>query len=109
MASFRGQKKAWATPRLVSFRGLIQNFRRASLPLSYAESPPPLEFYWNCTVVLSQSLGYLWAYPGLIHYILLICENVSLDWSTMEIVGKYGKYGCQNAGFFHCFVLFEKW
>ena len=38
MVSIRGQK-AWATPRLVSFRGLIQNFRRASPLLSY-ESPP---------------------------------------------------------------------
>ena len=26
---------------MVSFRGLIQNFRRASVPPSYAESPPP--------------------------------------------------------------------
>ena len=39
MASFRGQKKAWATPRLVSFRGLIQNFRRAS-PRLQMRSPP---------------------------------------------------------------------
>ena len=39
--SFRGQKNAWATPRSVSFRGLIQNFPRASPPISYAESPPP--------------------------------------------------------------------
>ena len=31
--------KAWATPRSVSFRGLIQKFRLASPPLSYAESP----------------------------------------------------------------------
>ena len=38
-------------------------------------------------MVLSQSLGYLWAYPGLIHYILLICENVSLDSSTMQLAG----------------------
>ena len=30
------------------------------------------------------------AYPGLIHYVLLICENVSLDWSTMQLVGNYG-------------------
>jgi len=37
--SLLGVKKAWATPRSVSFRGLIQNFRRASPPLSYAESP----------------------------------------------------------------------
>ena len=36
------------------------------------------------------------AYPGLIHYVVLICENVSLDWSTMQLVGNYG---CQqNAG-----------
>ena len=31
--------KGWATPRLVSFRGLIQNFRRASPPLSYGSLP----------------------------------------------------------------------
>ena len=30
------------------------------------------------------------AYPGLVHYVLLICENVSLDWSTMQLVGNYG-------------------
>ena len=42
MVSFRGKKKkAWATTRSISFRGLIQNFRPASPPLSYAESPPP--------------------------------------------------------------------
>ena len=40
MVSFKGQKKLGATPRSVSFRGLIQNFRRASPPVSYAESPP---------------------------------------------------------------------
>ena len=34
-----GSKKGWDTPRLVSFRGLIQNFWRASPPLSYG-SPP---------------------------------------------------------------------
>ena len=39
MGLFLGSKKAWATPRLVSFRGLIQNFRQASPPLSYVESP----------------------------------------------------------------------
>ena len=38
--SLLGVKKAWATLRSVSFRGLIQNFRRVSPPLSYAESPP---------------------------------------------------------------------
>ena len=36
---FVGVKKGWATPRLVSFRGSIQNFRRTSPPLLY-ESPP---------------------------------------------------------------------
>ena len=39
--SLLGLKKiAWAAPRSVSLRGLIQNFRRTSPPLSYAESPP---------------------------------------------------------------------
>ena len=33
-------EKAWVTPRLVSFRGVIQNFRRASPP-RYMQSPPP--------------------------------------------------------------------
>ena len=49
MVSFRGQKKL-ATPRSVSFRGLIQTFWRASPPIPYAESPPPresLSTYWN--------------------------------------------------------------
>ena len=32
MVSFRGKKKARVTPRLVSFRGLNLQFRRASLP-----------------------------------------------------------------------------
>ena len=41
MVSFRGQKSL-ATPRSVSFRALIQNFQRASPPLSYTESPPGL-------------------------------------------------------------------
>ena len=38
MISFRGQK-GWATPKLVSFWGLIQNSPRASPPVSYG-SPP---------------------------------------------------------------------
>ena len=37
--SLLGVKKDWVTPRSVSFRSLVQNFRRASPPLSYAESP----------------------------------------------------------------------
>ena len=41
MVSFRGQKKGWATPRLISFRGLIQNFPRPSPPLSYWSPPSP--------------------------------------------------------------------
>ena len=41
MVSFRVQKKLGPRPGSVSFRGLIQNCRRASPPLSYAECPPP--------------------------------------------------------------------
>ena len=41
MIAFRGSKKGWATPRLVSFRRLIQNFRRAFPALSYGSPPPP--------------------------------------------------------------------
>ena len=44
MISFRGQKKGWATHKLVSFRGLIQNSWRASLPLSYGSLLPG---YWG--------------------------------------------------------------
>ena len=33
-------KNAWATPRLVSPRGLIWNFKWASLPFSYGSLPP---------------------------------------------------------------------
>ena len=39
MVSLRGQKKLAPRPDRSSFRGLIQNFRRASPPLSYGESP----------------------------------------------------------------------
>ena len=42
--SLLGVKKAWATTRSVSFRGLIQNFRRASPLLSYAESRRNLSY-----------------------------------------------------------------
>ena len=35
ISTFQGSNKARATPRLVSFKDLISNFRRASLPLSY--------------------------------------------------------------------------
>ena len=42
MVSFRDQKKLGPRPdRSPLLRGLIQNFRRASKPLSYAEFPPP--------------------------------------------------------------------
>ena len=40
--SLLGVKKAWATPRSVCFRALIQNFRRASHPFYIRIfSPPP--------------------------------------------------------------------
>ena len=38
---FLGSKKAWATPRSVSFSGLIQNFRRASPPPFICGVPSP--------------------------------------------------------------------
>ena len=40
MVPFRGQKKAWAMPRLVSFTGLIQNFRRQHPHPFHMQSPP---------------------------------------------------------------------
>ena len=46
MVSFRGQKKLGQRPDRSPFRGLIQNFRRASPPLSYAESPRNV-LVWN--------------------------------------------------------------
>ena len=55
MVSFR------ATPRLVSFKGLIQNFRQASPPLSYAESPPPPD----CKLFLSPAITHLLTFLGL--------------------------------------------
>ena len=38
--SLLGVKKSLGHAQIGSFRGLIQNFRRASPPLSYAEFPP---------------------------------------------------------------------
>ena len=55
--SLLGVKKVWASPRSVSFRGLIQNIRRASPPLSYAESPPlPWGFYRTLTSLICVDL-----------------------------------------------------
>ena len=48
-------KNGWATPRLVSFKGFIPNFRRASPPLSYKSPPrdfglppPQSSLFWVC-------------------------------------------------------------
>ena len=41
---------------MVSFRGLIQNFRRASPPLSYAESAPGLLVSSSCLLAISSRL-----------------------------------------------------
>ena len=60
MVSFRGQKMGRATPRLVSFRSLIQNFRRASLLLSYG-SPPPRFLVAN--IITQPSLLYVSDHP----------------------------------------------
>ena len=79
MASFRDQRKAWATLRPVSFKSLIQNFL-TSIPTPFicGVYPPPRNF--NGTV--------LWYYHRA--YILLICGKMSLDWSTMQLVDNYG-------------------
>ena len=55
--SLLGVKKAWATPRSVSFRGLIQNFRRAFPPLSYAESPLGESASGSDECVKSEAVG----------------------------------------------------
>ena len=59
-----GSKKGCTTPRLVSLRSLIQNFRRESPPLSKAESsPPPLDkaLYLCMSSSVSTALnGFAW-------------------------------------------------
>ena len=58
-------------------------------------SPPPGILVEPCSGTITEP-GLPLGLPGIIHYILLICENVSLDWSTMQLVDNYG---CQqNAG-----------
>ena len=52
---FQESKKGWATPKLVSVRGLIQNSRRASPPLHMEVPPGYLCLYLytkrSCTVI----------------------------------------------------------
>ena len=52
---FYGWKKAWATLKSVSFRGLIQNFRRAS-------ARPLNEFY--CFKLPSSRMSWYFCWPG---------------------------------------------
>ena len=60
----------WATPRLVSFRGVIQNFQWASPPISYG-SPPPRDLS-KIGLLLGYSLNWvvsflqlvIWMGPG---------------------------------------------
>ena len=42
MWSLLGVKKSWVTPWLVSFKGLIQNFHRASPPFHMRSVPTPV-------------------------------------------------------------------
>ena len=51
MIAFRGQKKVGPRPDWSPLGSLIQNFRRASPPLSYAEFPPGP--YYHNTIQLT--------------------------------------------------------
>ena len=82
---FQGSKKGWAMPRSVSFRGLIQNFRRASPPLSYAESAPPPPGPWG-----SLHSGY--PFTNKIHSYLSILN----DKSKLSISNKVERYNYQS-------------
>ena len=62
MVSFRGQKKLGPRPDWspLKFRGLIQNFRRASPHLSYAEYPPG--FYAQLLLSILSMISFLAKY-----------------------------------------------
>ena len=64
MASFRDQKKLGPRPDRSPLGVYFKISDEHPHPF-HMRSPPPLEFEWHSTVVLSQSLGYLWANPGL--------------------------------------------
>ena len=63
-----GVKEGWATPRLVSFRGLKQNFRRASPPLSYGSPPRTPVSKISLASVVQYSL--LQAHSDLSHMVI---------------------------------------
>ena len=90
MISFRGQKKkARATPRSVSFKGLIQNFRRASPPLSYAESPPtPFGMYRQSGVNMATRMTFI----CLKYYLLTSKKKKKLQVFDVE----FSKVGAQE-------------
>ena len=58
MISFRGQKKLGPRPDPSPLGGLIQNFQRASPPLSYV-NPPPREI--SSMGPISPELGWIMA------------------------------------------------
>ena len=56
-------KKGWATPRLVSFRDLIQKFRPSSPPLSYGgqpHPPPPLSSDGSSVGFSGSEISLIW-------------------------------------------------
>ena len=64
------KKKAWASPKSVFFRGLIQNFRRASPLLLYAEFPPPPQTP-RPSLCSSDSIKHLYAFTTSLNLELL--------------------------------------
>ena len=87
MISFRGQKKGGPVPGLVSFRGLIQNFWRASPLLWYGNCPPGActRIYTVC--IWSRHLKLYWRKWSLIQTDFLdetFTFNYSLNWSFSE-------------------------
>ena len=96
MVSFRGQKKAWPTPRLVSYKGLFQIFRRASPPLHMQTPPLPSGFampnlfnYYFSKLKVSSTVFFLYSPTApikankkatLLILAVFPCNKYSTDW-----------------------------
>ena len=96
MVSFRDPKKAWATPRSISFRGFNSKFPTSIPTLSYAEFSPGLIGPGPCTTFIRIPiiLNLLTNRNIALIYSVTICEEKTKDCARSGSFQYYLQHRC---------------